>query len=65
MGLPAGQGLSVLFVLADQWRRERRLLALLGDEDADRLDNLIKHRDAAKHTRAEMAADLGGEVIRT
>jgi len=63
MSLPAGQGLSVLFVLADQWRRERRMLSLLGEEDPLELDNLVNRKPARLTPRAQLAADLGGEVM--
>jgi hypothetical protein len=66
MGMPAGVGVSVLFVLADQWRRDRRMLSRLGEEDPTELDDLVKRRPAPtdRVSRVALAAQLGGEVIR-
>lgn len=67
MGQPAGQGLSVLYVLADQWIRERQMLAALGADEPAPLDGLVgqplpPHR-AGGGRRADLARSMGGEVI--
>jgi hypothetical protein len=68
MGLPVGQGLSVLYVLADQWQRERQTLAGLGSENPGPLDDLVGRQPAAgavredRRGRAQHARELGGEV---
>lgn len=67
MAMGARDGVGVLFVLADQWARQRDLLSLLGAEKPGRLDDLIHpDPDADADTRdARIAAvlELGGEVI--
>ena len=69
MGMPAEQGLSVLYVLADQWVRERQTLLHLGAEDPAPLDDLVGRASVVAHTtsgrdeRIDLALSLGGEVI--
>jgi hypothetical protein len=65
MGLPAGQALSVLYVLADQWLRERQTLAQLGAEDPAPLDELVGRPAAARagSSRRDLVQSMGGEVI--
>jgi len=68
MGLPAEQGLSVLYVLADQWLRERQMVSGLGAEDPAPLDEMVgrvpvAQRDPARSARIDLARSLGGEVI--
>ena len=70
MGMPAEQGLSVLYVLADQWLRERQMVKGLGAEDPAPLDDLVGRTRVAvaahepeRDRRIELAHSLGGEVI--
>ena len=65
MGMPAGQGISVLYVLADQWLRERQTVAQLGAEDPAPLDELVGRPVAhgASRDRADLVRSMGGEVI--
>jgi hypothetical protein len=68
MSMPAEQGMSVLYVLADQWVRERQLLRALGVEDPAPLDVLVgrvpvKGEETARRDRRAVALALGGEVI--
>lgn len=45
MGLPAAQGLSVLYVLMDEWLARRQMLAALGDvEDPDALEKALQSK---------------------
>jgi len=71
MGLPPADGLAVLYVLADQWTRERQLLAALGVKETDSLDNTLERAatsrrstDPAQRARdiAEFVTAAGGEV---
>jgi hypothetical protein len=66
MGMPAEHGLSVVYVLADQWIRERQMLKALGVDDPAPLDVLVGRTRVAsgdrEPTRAEQAIALGGEV---
>ena len=67
MGMSAEQGLSVLYVLADQWLRERQTVALFGAEDPAPLDELVgrqrvAQRDPDRDRRIELARSMGGEV---
>ena len=69
MGLPAEQGMSVLYVLADQWIRERQMVKALGVEDPAPLDVLVGRtpvggEQAVRRDRRAVALALGGEVIR-
>ena len=59
MGMPHAQGLAVLFVLADQWRHDRQLLAALGVEDPTAFDSAL----ARPASRAEQITKTGGEVM--
>ncbi len=63
MGMPAEQGLAVLYVLADQWLRERQIAAGLGTDPAP-LDTAVgRGRPAGPTTdRADLVRALGGEV---
>jgi hypothetical protein len=65
MALPVAQGLSVLYVLADQWKRERDTVAALGVVEGNELDELVARRarraDVAE--RREQLEAMGGEVI--
>lgn len=63
MSLPAGQGLSVLYVLADQWLRERQTVAGLGAEPGLLDDLVTPGGDRTDTGRAERARALGGEVV--
>lgn len=69
MGMPAEQGLAVLYVLADQWVRERQTLLSLGVEEPAPLDDLVgrtavvAHAPSGRDERIEQALSLGGEVI--
>lgn len=68
MVMPAEQGLSVLYVLADQWLRERQTLAALGAENPAPLDELVgrvvtPRRDVERERRVALARSLDGEVI--
>jgi hypothetical protein len=68
MGMPAEQGLSVLYVLADQWLRERQTMVALGAEDPAPLDDLVgrvvaPRRDVERDQRIALARSLDGEVI--
>jgi hypothetical protein len=63
MTRPARQGLSVLYVLADGWQRERAMAAGLG-ADTSPLDDLTEARLTPQRVdRIEQARALGGEVI--
>lgn len=63
MTRPAGQGLSVLYVLADGWQRERAVVAGLGGEPSP-LDDLAETRlTPQREERIKAAHALGGEVI--
>lgn len=68
MDMPAEQGLSVLYVLADQWLRERQMVKGLGAEDPAPLDEMVgrvrvsTQRDD-RSARINLARSLGGEVI--
>jgi hypothetical protein len=69
MGMPAEHGLSVVYVLADQWVRERQMLKALGVEDPAPLDVLVGRNrpagvDPERADRMRQALALGGEVIR-
>ena len=72
MRMPAEQGLSVLYVLADQWLRERQMAKGLGVEDPAPLDALVGRvrvtagagPDSERAQRVAQALALGGEVIR-
>jgi hypothetical protein len=71
MGMPAEQGLSVLYVLADQWLRERQMVKGLGAEDPAPLDEMVGRTRLAvqasggsdRAARVDLARSLGGEVI--
>jgi hypothetical protein len=69
MGMPAEQGLSVLYVLADQWVRERQTVAQLGAEDPAPLDVMVGRARVSRpgtddrDRRIALARSLGGEVI--
>jgi hypothetical protein len=66
MNLPAAQGLSVLYVLADEWMWRRGVLKLLGAEDPAPLDTVLQ-RTVAGSDRvarvAEMTEAVGGEMV--
>jgi len=57
-GLTARQGVAVLFVLMDDWLKRRRLLAALGVEEVDVLDELLT---SAPGPDAPAAADDPGQ----
>ena len=69
MGLPAEQGIAVLYVLADQWQRERAMLRALGVEEPAPLDVLVgrtppgSESATARRDRRAVAVALGGEVM--
>jgi len=72
MGMPAEQGLSVLYVLADQWLRERQMVKGLGAEDPAPLDEIVGRQRVVheqddggtdRTRRVDLARALGGEVI--
>ena len=69
MCMPAEQGLSVLYVLADQWLRERQMAEGLGVKDPAPLDALVGRErvgtdgpDEAQPQRAALIRSMGGEV---
>jgi hypothetical protein len=62
MGQEAREGLSVLYVLLDEWLWRRDLLRLLGADDPGRLDTILA-RPAGGGDRAVRVAGLGGEVV--
>lgn len=66
MGLPADQGLAVLYVMVEDWMWRRDLLELLGAKDPGRLDTVLFGRPAGETpragTRAADVLELGGEV---
>ena len=74
MDMPAEQGLSVLYVLADQWGRDRAIAKALSVEDPAPLDDLVgdyQQRAMAgavpvgdTDRRAAVARAMGGEVRR-
>jgi hypothetical protein len=64
MGMPAEQGLSVLYVLADQWLRERQMLQHLGAQDPAPFDEWVGRErvEGERDKRAALVRSLGGEV---
>lgn len=63
MGLPVRQGLSVLYVLADEWMWRRDLLALLGAKDPGRLDTALQPAaPAGQSAQWARVAAMGGEI---
>jgi hypothetical protein len=66
MALPAAQGLSVLYVLADEWMWRRGVLKLLGAEDPAPLDTVLQRAVAGSDRAvrvAEMTEAVGGEMV--
>lgn len=69
MSCGARDGLAVLYVLCDQWLRERQSLAALGVERNDLVAELFAEDAAgdevaaARRERAAASAALGGDVV--
>jgi hypothetical protein len=66
MALPAAQGLSVLYVLADEWMWRRGVLKLLGAEDPAPLDTVLQRTVSGSDRAvrvAEMTEAVGGEMV--
>jgi hypothetical protein len=66
MALPAAEGLSVLYVLADEWMWRRGVLKLLGAEDPAPLDTALRGAVAGSDRLArvaEMTEAVGGEMV--
>lgn len=65
MRLPAAQGVSLLYVMAEEWMWRRDVLHLLGatPKDIGRLDAILSQPVAPDRThRAVQVAAMGGEI---
>lgn len=62
MSLPPADALAVVYVLADQWMRERQLLEAVGVEDPDRLDTVLQEAGRRPAGRAEQIAQTAAFV---
>jgi hypothetical protein len=63
MSLPAAQGLSVIYVLADEWTWRRGVLRLLGADDPAPLDAVLDRPVRRTGDRARQVEAAGGETV--
>jgi hypothetical protein len=65
MSLPAAQGLSVIYVLADEWTWRRGVLRLLGADDPAPLDAVLDRpvRRTGVEDRVRQVEAAGGETV--